>query len=189
MAGIDNNYQVLLQKLAQQLQQLTQRCQPLDAHLKQTENHYFAFEIHLFNKPSLTLQGYIKQMQSTLTNLHNIIHKHLPDSLISIECERFIAQYQLLLQLVICIEKGEEKKLYKSYSAPKEKLFQQLKKQYNYEMRLLDMIAEQEEALATKTHIDTQAIKYKIDALKIRYQKCNAFTQNLEFRLEAMQDE
>ncbi|AGH81246.1 primosomal replication protein N'' [Psychromonas sp. CNPT3] len=189
MASINKSYQTLLSQLQQQLLQLSQRCKPLDAHLKQTENHYFAFEVHMFSKKSLTLMGYIKQIQTTLKNLNLIINKHLPDSLINIECERFIAQYQLLLQLVICIEKGEEKKLYHSYSNPKEKIYQQLKKQYDYEQRLLNMIAEQEEKLATSPAFDAPEIRYKIDALKVRYQKCNAFTQNLEFKLEAMQNE
>ncbi|WP_094751991.1 primosomal replication protein [Psychromonas sp. CD1] len=189
MVRINKNQQTLLTQLEQQLSQLAQRCQPLDAKIKQTENHYFAFEVHVFNKASLTLQGYIKQMQSTLVNLDDIINKSLPETLINIECARFIEQYQLLLQLVICIEKGEEKKLYKSYSTPKEKLYQQLKKQHHYEKRLLTMIAEQEEALAMQVKSETYALKYKIDALKIRYEKCNTFTQHLEFKIEAMFDE
>jgi primosomal replication protein N'' len=51
------------------------------------------------------------------------------------------------------------------------------------------MIAEQEEILASNEQCDRAYIKQKIEALKIRFHKCNTFTQKLEFQLEEINDE
>jgi len=189
----DTNYTALLQPLKQQLADLTVRCTQLDNSIEQTENHCFVFEVHIFNKRSLSLSGYCQQMQNTFVSLQKSITNFQDETLIRIECERFVKQYQLLLQLVQGLERGEAKQLYKSYSEPKEKLYQQLQKQYQYESRLLHMIAEQEELLQSSAKSSAKAkqsyIKEKIEALKIRYQKCNSFTQKLEFQLEDLQDE
>lgn len=189
----DKNYASLLQQLKQQLADLTARCTQLDNSIEQTENHCFVFEVHIFNKRCLSLSGYSKQMQYTFASLQKTITHFQDETLIKIECELFIKQYQLLLQLVQGLERGEAKQLYKSYSEPKEKIYQQLQKQYQYESRLLNMIAEQEELLQNdkKSNARTKHsyIKEKIEALKIRYQKCNRFTQKLEFQLEDLQDE
>lgn len=182
-------YNILLQQLKEQLEDLSKRCTTLDKCIKQTENHCFVFEIHIFSSRSLSLAGYIKQLQTTLHSLHEVINKKLPEGLIKLECEHFVEQFHVLLQLVQGLEKGEAKLLYKSYSAPKEQIFQHLQKQYQYEHRLLDMISEQEELLARSSMAEKSYIKEKIAALKIRYQKCNTFTQKLEFKLEETKDD
>ena len=87
------------------------------------------------------------------------------------------------------LEKGEAELLYKSYSSPKEQVYQQLQKQYGYEHRLLNMISEQEDLLLSCAVENSAYIKEKIAALKKRYQKCNAFTQKLEFKLDEIEDE
>jgi len=182
-------YRALLDKLQVQLDDLTDRCIKLDGVIKQTENQCFVFEVHLFPKRSLTLNGYITHIKSTFDSLTNAVHKKSQQALIQHQCERFVGQFDVLLKLVQGLEKGHAKLLYKSYSSPKEQIFQQLKKQYNYEHRLLNMISEQEELLTTSHINDKSYIKEKIAALKIRYQKCNTFTQKLEFQLEDIQDE
>ncbi len=183
------SYHGLLKKLKDQLDDLQQRCAKLDATIKQTENHCFVFEVHLFPKRSLSLGGYIEQINRTFKSLQEAIGKQLPDSLIKYECQLFIGQFQVLLQLVQGLERGEAELLYKSYSSPKEQIYQHLQKQYGYEQRLLTMIAEQEELLLSSGSANRAYIKEKIAALKIRYQKCNAFTQKLEFKLEEINDE
>jgi len=175
--------------LKKQLSSLKLRCTKIDAELKQTENRCFVFEAHQFSKRSLTLMGYLNQVEQTLNTLIASIDKNRSELLIKIECEQFVTQFQLLLQLVQSIENGKGSLLYKSYSSPKEKIFQQLKKQSEYEHRLLAMIAEQEEILADDSQCDRTYVKEKIDALKIRFQKCNSFTQKLEFQLEDLEDE
>lgn len=184
-----NAYSVLLQKLQEQLIGLSNRCKTLDTAIKQTENHCFVFEVHIFPKRCLTLTGYIMQIENTFSSLQEAISKQRPEMLIKHECERYIGQYHALLQLVQGLEKGEAKLLYKSYSAQKEQIYQQLQKQYQYENRLLNMISEQQELLQNSGLADKSYIKEKIAALKIRYQKCNTFTQKLEFKLEDIQDE
>ena len=42
-------YQLLLTQLKEQLDDLSRRCAQLDSSIKQTENHCFVFEIHLFS--------------------------------------------------------------------------------------------------------------------------------------------
>lgn len=182
-------YKQLLQALQNQLEQLSVRCKSLDQSVKQTENNNFVFEVHIFSKRSLTLLGYIQQLQNTYLYLEEIIIKCLPDALIKLECEHFVEQYHVLLQLVQGLEKGEAKLLYHSFSKPKEQIYQQLQKQYQYEHRLLAMISEQQELLMITDNNNRAYIKEKISALKIRYQKCNTFTQKLEFKLNEINDE
>ena len=182
-------YTQLVAQLRTQLNELSLRCQQLDNTIKQTENHCFVFEVHIFSKRSLSLTGYIEQMQQTLNSLQEAINKQLPELLIQHECELFISQFHVLLKLVQGLEKGQATRLYKSYSVPKEQIFQQLQKQYQYEHRLLEMISEQEEILARGDTGQNSYIKEKIAALKIRYQKCNTFTQKLEFKLEENKDD
>ena len=182
-------YHQLLKKLEDQLDDLSRRCVQLDSSIKQTENHCFVFEIHLFSKRSLSLGGYIEQITKTFSSLQDAIKKQLPEPLIKHECELFVGQFQVLLKLVQGLEKGEAELLYKSYSSPKEQIYQHLQKQYQYEHRLLNMISEQEELLTNSNSQQRSYIKEKIAALKIRYQKCNTFTQKLEFKLEDISDE
>lgn len=178
-----------IKQLELQLSALKTRCIQIDKQLTQTENRCFVFEAHQFSKRSLTLLGYLEQIEKTLTSLKSSVEKNRAELLISIECEQFVTQFQLLLQLAQSIENGKGALLYKSYSSQKEKIFQQLKKQSEYEHRLLSMIAEQEELLADDPSCDRAYTKEKIEALKIRFQKCNSFTQKLEFQLEEIDDE
>lgn len=178
-----------IKQLEVQLGALKERCIQIDSELKQTENRCFVFEAHQFSKRSLTLMGYLNQIEKTLSSLKTSVDKKRPDLLIKIECEQFVTQFQLLLQLVQSIENGKASVLYKSYSSPKEKIFQQLKKQSEYEHRLLAMISEQEEILADDESCDRSYTKEKIEALKVRFHKCNSFTQKLEFQLEEINDE
>lgn len=182
-------YRALLDKLQVQLEDLSRRCTKLDQSVKQTENQCFVFEVHLFPKRCLRLSGYIDQIKQTYHSVTNAIEKQLPEALIKHECERFVEQFQVLLKLVQGLEKGDAKLLYKSYSSLKEQIFQQLQKQYDYEHRLLNMISEQEDLLTTTNVSNKAYIKEKIAALKVRYQKCNTFTQKLEFQLEEIQDD
>lgn len=184
-----SEYKQLLQALQNQIDELSLRCKALDQTVKQTENNNFVFEIHIFSKRSLTLSGYIQQLQQTYNYLQDVIIKHLPDALIKLECEHFIEQYHVLLKLVQGLEKGEAKLLYHSYSKPKEQIYQHLQKQYQYEHRLIAMISEQEELLTLTGRGNRSYIKEKIAALKIRYEKCNSFTQKLEFKLDEIKDE
>ena len=181
--------QQLLKKLSDQLDDLSERCIKLDASTKQSENHCFVFAVHLFPKRYLTLGGYIDHIKNTLNSLRETILKKRPELLIKHECELFVNQFQVLLKLVQGLEKGNAKLLYKSYSSLKEEIYQHLQKQYQYEHRLLNMISEQEELLQSNTAENSAYIKEKIAALKVRYQKCNTFTQKLEFQLEEIQDE
>ncbi|MCW8994237.1 MAG: primosomal replication protein [Psychromonas sp.] len=183
------SYPLLLKQLKEQIDNLSRRCVKLDTSIKQSENHCFVFEIHLFAKRSLSLSGYIEQMMKTFASLQEAINKQLPEPLIKHECELLVGQFQVLLQLVQKLEKGDAELLYKSYSSPKEQIYQQLQKQYQYEHRLLNMISEQEELLTNSGAQEKSYIKEKIAALKIRYQKCNNFTQKLEFKLEEIKDE
>lgn len=186
MAELDSRS---IQQLRVQLNALKIRCSKIDREITQTENRCFVFEAHQFATRSLTLVGYLTQIEKKLNSLQSCINKKRSELLIKIECEQFVRQFQLLLQLVQSIEKGKASLLYKSYSLPKEKIFQQLKKQSEYEHRLLTMIAEQEEILADNNDCDRAYCKEKIAALKIRFQKCNHFTQKLEFQLEEIEDE
>lgn len=182
-------YRNLLDKLQVQLDDLNQRCIRLDNSVKQTENQCFVFEVHLFPKRSLSLTGYIDHIKKTYHSLSIAINKQLSEALIKHECERFVGQFQVLLNLVQGLEKGDAKLLYKSYSSMKEQIFQRLQKQYDYEHRLLTMISEQEDLLTTSNNSNKSYIKEKIAVLKVRYQKCNTFTQKLEFQLEDIQDD
>lgn len=193
MANVTNHknseFSTLLYKLKAPLDDLNARCSQLDASIEQTENHCFVFEIHLFSKRSLSLTGYFAQINNTYLSLQEAVEKKLPESLIKHESNRLIAQFQVLQKLVQGLEKGKAKLLYRSYSFPKEQIYQQLKKQSEYEHRLLAMISEQEELLVNCEPKARIYIKEKIAALKVRYQKCNAFTQKLEFKLEEIKDE
>ncbi|MFT6985937.1 MAG: primosomal protein N'' [Psychromonas sp.] len=184
-----HGYSLLLNQLEEQLRDLSTRCKKLDSEIKQSENHCFVFEVHLFPKRCFSLKGYIEQIQKTFNSLQKAIHKQLPEFLIKHECELFTGQFHLLLQLVQGLEKGKAELLYKSYSSQKEQIYQHLQKQYRYEHRLLDMISEQEEKLTKSPYEEKSYIKEKIEALKIRYQKCNTYTQKLEFKLEDIKDE
>jgi len=186
MVQLDNR---AITQLRSQLSALKVRCIAIDSALTQTENRCFVFEAHQFAKRSLTLIGYFNQLEKTLNSLQSSITKNRQELLIKIECEQFVTQFQLLMQLVQSIEKGKAELLYKSYSSPKEKIFQQLKKQSEYEHRLLTMISEQEELLASGEPCDRSYTKEKIAALKVRFHKCNTFTQKLEFQLEEINDE
>jgi primosomal protein N'' len=186
MAHLDSG---AIHQLSTQLMALKARCNKIDSQIKQTENRCFVFETHQFPKRSLTLLGYLTQIEKTLKSLENCINKKRAELLIKIECEQFVNQFQLLLQLVQSVEHGKAALLYKSYSSPKEQIFQQLQKQSEYEHRLITMIAEQEELLASEDNCDRAYIKEKIEALKSRFQKCNTFTQKLEFQLEEIDDE
>ena len=119
-----------IKQLQQQLDELHTRCKLLDKKVKQTENKCFVFEAHIFSSRSLTLCGYLIQIEQTLQSLQNALDKALPEALISFECELFVNQFQVLLQLVQNLEKGKAEKLYKSYSSIKESIFQNLQKQY-----------------------------------------------------------
>ena len=186
MAQLNSDF---IETLRVQLNALKTRCIKIDSEIKQTENRCFMFEAHQFPKQSLTLIGYIIQIENTLQSLQKCIQNKRSELLIKIECEQFINQFQLLLQLVQSIESGKASVFYKSYSSQKEKIFQQLKKQSEYEHRLLTMISEQEEILANNEHCHRPAIKEKIEVLKLRFEKCNSFTQKLEFQLEELKDE
>ena len=181
--------QRLLKQLSDQLNDLSERCIKLDASTKQSENHCFVFAVHLFPKRYLTLGGYIDHIKNTFNSLKKTIVKQRSELLIKHECELFLKQFQVLLKLVQGLEKGNAKLLYKSYSSLKEEIYQHLQKQYQYEHRLLNMISEQEELLQGNAVQNGAYIKEKIAALKVRYQKCNTFTQKLEFQLEDIQDE
>ena len=102
-------YQKLLNQLKEQLEDLNQRCVHLDDTVKQTENHCFVFEVHIFSKRSLSLVGYIEQIQKTYDSLENAINKQLSESLVKHECERYLGQFQVLLKLVQGLEKGDAK--------------------------------------------------------------------------------
>jgi len=178
-----------IMQLHKQLDALSKRCAILDASVRQTENKCFVFEVHIFPKRCLTLCGYIEQIENTFQSLQSALDKNLPEALVAFECELFIGQFQILLQLVQNLEKGQAEKLFKSYSSVKENIYQHLQKQYHYEERLLNMIAEQEELLVASNHQLKMYIKEKIELLKIRYQKCNNYTQKLEFKLQDISDE
>ncbi|MFT6925603.1 MAG: primosomal protein N'' [Psychromonas sp.] len=178
-----------IEQLEKQLNALSERCKVLDARIRQTENHCFVFQVHIFPKRCLTLLGYIQQIQHTVQSLQNALTKNLPETLIEYECTLFVDQFQVLLQLVQSLEKGKAEKLYKSYSSIKENIYQQLQKQYHYEERLLNMIAEQEELIINADQQQKIGIKEKIEVLKGRYQKCNTYTQMLEFKLQDISDE
>ena len=189
MKHISQSDQLLLDKLKDQLDDLSSRCAKLDLSIEQTENHCFVFEVHLFPRRYLTLTEYAQHIKKTYESLQEAIIKHRPKLLIKHACELFISQFQVLLKLAQGLEKGNAKLLYKSYSSHKEKIYQHLQKQYQYEHRLLNMISEEEELLQKSPVQNSAYIKEKIAALKVRYEKCNTFTQKLEFQLEDIQDE
>lgn len=184
-----NSQNLPIEQLNKQLNELSKRCKVLDGSIRQTENKCFVFEVHIFPKRCLTLSGYIQQIEHTAQSLKNTLDKNLPEALIAFECKLFIDQFQVLLQLVQSLEKGEAEILYKSYSSIKENIYQQLQKQYHYEERLLNMIAVQEELIINSNHPQISDIKEKIEILKGRYQKCNSYTQMLEFKLQDISDE
>lgn len=184
-----NLFSKQLKHLQLQLTQLTTSCELWDQKIKQTENRCFKFEQHVFMENSLTLVGFAAQIQSTLNSVDNSILKKLPNELIEHECMLFSTQFNALYKLVQGLEKGKADVLFKTYSNQKERIFQHLQKQYSYENRLLNMISIEEELLLNAPKNKDFHYRERIDALKIRYQKCNTFTQKLEFQLEADIDE
>ncbi|HHZ84401.1 MAG TPA: hypothetical protein EYN62_01345, partial [Gammaproteobacteria bacterium] len=129
------------------------------------------------------------QLEKTYQSFVGCVQNKMNDEIIKYQSELFIAKFKLLLQLVNDLEKGNAAVLYQSYSPIKEKIYQHLHKQYQYEHRLISMRAEQEEMIKAHSGDKLIYIKEKIQALKIRLQKCNTFTQKLEFQLEALNND
>jgi len=178
-----------LAQLSTQLSEIKNRCEVLDKSIKQSENHHFAFDNHIFQQRCLRLMGYYDQVKSTISQIESALNNKMDSTIIEYECGLFVEQFQLLLGLINALEKGDANKLYHSYSPVKEQLYQKLQQQYKYEKRLLEMIAIEEEkmkGLYAEARIYCQE---KIEALKIRFQKCNSYTQKIEFQFEDLNDE
>ena len=111
------------------------------------------------------------------------------NTIINYECERFVNQFSALLNIVNQLDAGKAEGLYKRYSTQQEKVYGQLQRQYQYEKRLLTMIDEEnslyQQAMGTYKEIH----KTRVATLKDRYQKCNEFTQSLEFKMEALDND
>ncbi|MEJ6077772.1 primosomal replication protein [Vibrio sp. 1-Bac 57] len=179
-----------LSALSDQLATLSSRCQQWDAQITLTENKSFRFEVHLFTTSSLTLSGYCQQIQNTFDHLSYVINKNMDTVIINYECERFVNQFSALLNIVNQLDAGKAEGLYKRYSTQQEKVYQQLQRQYQYEKRLLAMINE-ENSLYQQAVVscNKEIHKSRVSALKERYQKCNEFTQALEFKMEALDND
>jgi len=174
-----------LTALSKQLELLSQRCKEWDQKITLSENKSFRFEVHLFPQSSLTLMGYEQQLQSTFAHLKYVIDKAMGNTIINYECEKFVNQFSALLNIVNQLDAGKAEVLFKRYSTEQEKVFQHLQRQYQYEKRLINMI-DDEINLYQNTHGTHRAIhKERISTLKERYQKCNEFTQSLEFKMDA----
>lgn len=178
-----------LQALTEQLVTLTARCQDWDNKIRLTENKSFRFEVHLFNKSSLTLSGYCEQVQSTLSHLTYVTTKNMDAVIINYECEKFINQFSALLNIVNQLDAGKAEVLYKRYSTEQEKVYQHLQRQYQYEKRLLVMIDEENVIYQQANRADKAHHKARVSALKERYQKCNEYTQSLEFKMEGLDND
>lgn len=175
-----------LMALTEQLTQLTVRCKQWDKKITLSENKSFRFEIHLFSADSLTLEGYAVQIAHTLAQLHYALEKEMPRIVINLECEKFLNQFSALLKIINSLDVGNAETLYKRYSSQQETVYQNLQRQYQYEKRLLTMIDDENILYQNATTFEKNNHKARIRALKERYQKCNAYTQFLEFKMEAL---
>lgn len=179
-----------LSALSDQLASLTQRAAQWDKKIKLTDNKSFRFEVHLFNKSSLTLLGYCEQVQVTLTHLSYVISKNMDSVIINYECEKFVNQFSALLNIVNHLDAGNAEILYKRFSSEQEKVYQHLQRQYQYEKRLLTMIDEENILYRQAITLNDKAHhKIRVAALKERYQKCNEYTQSLEFKMEGLDND
>jgi len=178
-----------LSALSSQLSALIQRCQDWDKKITLTENKSFRFEVHLFTKSSLTLSGYYQQVQTTLAHLEYVINKEMGTMIINHECEKFVNQFSALLNIVNQLDAGKAEGLYKRYSTQQEEVYQHLQRQYEYEKRLLKMIDEENTLYQQSTGDEKINHKIRVSALKERYQKCNEFTQSLEFKMEDLDND
>lgn len=179
-----------LSALSEQLATLSLRCREWDNKITLSENKSFRFEVHLFNTSSLTLSGYCQQIQTTFEHLKHVITKEMGKTIINYECEKFINQFSALLNIVNQLDAGKAEGLYKRYSTQQEKVYQQLQRQYQYEKRLLAMINEENSLYQQANTANNKEIhKSRVSALKERYQKCNEFTQALEFKMEALDND
>lgn len=181
--------QTHLNTLSEQLATLTTRCQQWDQKIKLTENKAFRFEVHLFAQGSLSLLGYCKQIQTTLDQLTYVITHNMGTLIINYECEKFVNQFSALLKIVNHLDKGNADILYKRYSSQQEEVYQHLQRQYEYEKRLLKMIDEENTLYQQASGDDKINHKIRVSALKERYQKCNEYTQSLEFKMEALDND
>ena len=178
-----------LEALSKQLQLLHERCQQWDNKITLNENKSFRFEVHLFNTSSLTLCGYCQQIDATFNHLHYVITKAMGNTIINYECERFVNQFSALLNIVNQLDAGKAEGLYKRYSTQQEKVYQQLQRQYQYEKRLLTMIDEEISLYQAAESAYKEIHKTRVSVLKERYQKCNEFTQSLEFKMESLDND
>ena len=181
--------QTHLGALSTQLTTLIQRCQQWDQKITLTENKSFRFEVHLFAKSSLTLSGYCQQVQTTLEHLKYVITKDMGSIIINHECEKFVNQFSALLNIVNQLDAGKAEGLYKRYSTQQEEVYQHLQRQYEYEKRLLKMIDEENTRYQQTSGDDKVNHKIRVSALKERYQKCNEYTQSLEFKMEDLDND
>jgi primosomal replication protein N'' len=181
--------QTHLNALSEQLKTLTTRCQQWDKKIKLTDNKAFRFEVHLFSKASLTLEGYSEQIQKTLSQLKYVLDKKMGNVIINYECDKFINQFSALFKIINHLDAGKAEILYKRYSAQQEEVYQQLQRQYEYEKRLLTMIDEENSLYQQAIGDDKINHKIRVSALKERYQKCNEYTQVLEFKMEGLNNE
>lgn len=175
-----------LAALTEQLAQLTIRCTQWDRKITLSENKSFRFEIHLFATDSLTLEGYATQITKTLTQLHYALENNMDRIIINLECEKFLNQFSALLKIINSLDAGNAEGLYKRYSSQQEEVYQSLQRQYQYEKRLLIMIDEENILYQKATQFEKSNHKIRVSALKERYQKCNEYTQFLEFKMESL---
>jgi len=178
-----------LNALNEQLTTLTKRCEAWDKQITLSENKAFRFEVHLFQKSSLTLLGYCQQIQSTLAQLNYAVKRDMDKLIINHECESFVNQFSAILNIVNHLDEGNAEVLYKRYSSQQEVVYQHLQRQYEYEKRLLAMIDEENTRYQKATQENKLNHKLRVNALKERYQKCNEYTQSLEFKMEALNNE
>lgn len=181
--------QTHLNALSQQLEALVIRCHQWDQKIVLTENKAFRFEVHLFSKSSLTLLGYSKQIESTLKQLIYAVTNNMDTLIANYECEKFVNQFSALLNIVNHLDTGNAEVLYKRYSTQQEEVYQHLQRQYEYEKRLLKMIDEENTLYQQASDDDKINHKIRISTLKERYQKCNEFTQSLEFKMEDLDND
>jgi len=181
--------QTHLNTLSDQLNALIIRCQQWDNKIKLNENKAFRFEVHLFAQSSLSLSGYCQQIQTTLDQLTYVITHDMGSLIINYECEKFINQFSALIKIVNHLDKGNADILYKRYSTQQEEVYQHLQRQYEYEKRLLKMIDEENTLYQQASAEDKINYKIRVSALKERYQKCNEYTQSLEFKMEALDND
>lgn len=175
-----------LNALSKQLAELIRRSHQWDSKITLSENKSFQFEVHLFSQDSLTLSGYCKQAQDTFDKLEYVVTRNKEGKLINFECEKFINQFSALNNIVNQLDAGKADALYKRYSLQQEKVYQQLQRQYDYEKRLLAMIDEENSLYLQASPALKLHHKDRVSALKERFQKCNEFTQSLEFKMEAL---